>query len=138
MSTPEHREVARLLLEKANEDLSAAKALIAEEQADHVIGFHFQQAAEKAMKAVLAENAIEIPRTHDLDFLVEQLRNLELDIPPAIASCDWLTPWGVLFRYDADPDPLDQTKGLDTATAAVDLAEKLVPNDHSETPSHDD
>lgn len=46
MSTPEHREVARLLLEKASEDLSA-KALIAEDQADHVIGFHFQQAASR-------------------------------------------------------------------------------------------
>lgn len=93
MSTPEHREVGRRLLEKANEDLSAAKALIAEDQADHVIGFHFQQAAEKALKALLAENAIEIPRTHDLAYLVEQLRDLELEIPEAVASCDWLTPY---------------------------------------------
>lgn len=129
MSTPEHHEVARLLLEKANEDLSAARALIAEDQADHVIGFHFQQAAEKALKAVLAENAIEIPRTHDLAFLVEQLKDFELEMPEAIASCDWLTPWGVLFRYDADPDDLDHTKGLETAAAAVDLAERLMPTD---------
>jgi HEPN domain-containing protein len=126
LSTPEHREVGRLLLEKANEDLSAAKALIAEDQADHVIGFHFQQTAEKALKAVLAENAVEIPRTHDLGYLVEQLVNLKLDIPPAVASCDWLTPWGVLFRYDADPDTLDRDKGLEAATAAIDLAERVV------------
>lgn len=70
MSTPEHREVAQLLLQKAREDLSAAQALIAtEDQADHVIGFHLQQAVEKALKAVLADRAIEIPRTHDLAYL---------------------------------------------------------------------
>src|SRR5262245_50927478 len=41
LSTPEHREVAQLLLQKAREDLSAAQALIAtEDQADYVIGFH--------------------------------------------------------------------------------------------------
>lgn len=67
MSTPEHREVAHLLLQKAREDLSAAQALIAtEDQTDHVIGFHLQQAIEKALKAILAKRAIEIPRTHDL------------------------------------------------------------------------
>ena len=67
MSTPEHREVAGLLLQKAREDLSAAQVLVAtEDQADHVIGFHLQQAVEKALKSVLADRAIEIPRTHDL------------------------------------------------------------------------
>lgn len=64
MSTPEHREVAKLLLQKAREDLSAAQALVAtEDQADHVIGFHLQQAVEKSLKAVLAEQMTEIPRT---------------------------------------------------------------------------
>jgi HEPN domain-containing protein len=72
LSTPEHREVAGLLLQKAREDLSAAQALIAtEDQADHVIGFHLQQAVEKALKSVLADRAVEIPRTHDLGYLVE-------------------------------------------------------------------
>ena len=66
MSTPEHREVAQLLIQKAREDLSAARVLVAaEDQADHVIGFHLQQAVEKALKAVLTGAKIEIPRTHD-------------------------------------------------------------------------
>jgi len=81
LSTPEHREVAGLLLQKAREDLSAAQVLVAtEDQADHVIGFHLQQAAEKALKSVLAERAIEIPRTHDLGYLVELLGNFEVEI----------------------------------------------------------
>lgn len=77
MSTPEHREVAKLLLQKAREDLSAAQVLVAtEDQADHIIGFHLQQAVEKALKSILAEHAIEIPRTHDLGYLVEPTRQL--------------------------------------------------------------
>lgn len=126
MSTPEHREVAGLLLQKAREDLSAAQVLVAtEDQADHVIGFHLQQAVEKALKSVLAERAIEIPRTHDLGYLVELLGSFDIEIPEAITSSDWLTPWGVLFRYDSNPDTLDRDKGLEAATAAIGLAEQL-------------
>lgn len=126
MSTPEHREVAGLLLQKAREDLSAAQVLVAtEDQADHVIGFHLQQAVEKALKSVLADRAIEIPRTHDLGYLVELLESFDIEIPEAITSSDWLTPWGVLFRYDSNPDTLDRDKGLEAATAAIGLAEQL-------------
>jgi HEPN domain-containing protein len=126
LSTPEHREVAVLLLQKAREDLSAVQVLVAtEDQADHVIGFHLQQAVEKALKSVLAERAIEIPRTHDLGYLVELLGSFDIEIPEAITSSDWLTPWGVLFRYDSNPDTLDRDKGLEAATAAIGLAEQL-------------
>lgn len=125
MSTPEHREVAQLLLQKAREDLSAAQALIAtEDQADHVIGFHLQQAVEKALKAVLADRAVEIPRTHDLAYLVELVGDQE--IPGPVASSDWLTPWGVLFRYDSYPEALDRDKALDAAVTAVSLADKFL------------
>jgi HEPN domain-containing protein len=128
LSTPEHREVAKLLLRKALEDLSAAQVLVAtEDQADHVIGFHLQQAVEKALKSILAEHAIEIPRTHDLGYLVELLGSLDLDVPESVASSDWLTPWGVLFRYDDDPnDSLDRDRGLEASAAAIALAEHLL------------
>lgn len=79
MSTPEHREVARLLLQKAREDFSAAQVLIATaDQTDHVIGFHLQQTVEKALKSVLASHAIS---------------DIDLKIPEQVASSDWLTPW---------------------------------------------
>ncbi|HEX8051172.1 MAG TPA: HEPN domain-containing protein [Solirubrobacterales bacterium] len=127
MSTPEHREVAQLLLQKAREDLSAAQVLVAtEEQADHVIGFHLQQAIEKALKALLALQEIEIPRTHDLGYLIEQVGSLEIEVPAPVASSDWLTPWGVLFRYDDNPEGLNRDKALEAATAAIGLAEQLL------------
>lgn len=128
MSTPEHREVAQLLLQKAREDLSAAQVLVAtENQADHVIGFHLQQAVEKALKSILAKHAIEIPRTHDLGYLIEVLSSLEVEISATISLSDWLTPWGVLFRYDDDPTvSLNRDGALEGATAAIGLAEQLV------------
>lgn len=131
MSTPEHREVAQLLLQKAREDLSAAQALIAtENQADHVIGFHLQQTVEKALKSVLASYSIEIPRTHDLGYLVELFSDIDLKIPERVASSDWLTPWGVLFRYDDDPnDSLDRDKALGASTAAIAFAEAASGSD---------
>jgi HEPN domain-containing protein len=128
LSTPEHREVAQLLLQKAREDLSAAQVLVAtENQADHVIGFHLQQAVEKALKSLLAKHAIEIPRTHDLGYLIEVLSSLDVEIPATISSSDWLTPWGVLFRYDDDPAvSLNRDGALEAATAAIGFAEQLV------------
>lgn len=130
LSTAEHHEVAGLLLQKAREDLSAAQVLAAtENQADHVIGFHLQQAVEKALKAVLALRAIEIPRSHDLGYLVERLEGLEEELPQAVVSSDWLTPWGVLFRYDDDPAiSLDRDLALEAATAAVGFAEQVIGN----------
>lgn len=130
MSTAEHREVALLLLQKAREDLSAAQVLTAtENQADHVIGFHLQQTVEKALKAILAFRMTEIPRTHDLGYLIERVGEGEADLPPELSSADWLTPWGVLFRYDDDPAiALDRDRALQAATAAVGFAERFLGN----------
>lgn len=127
MSTPEHREVAELLLGKARDDLRAANALIAtENQADHIIGFHLQQAVEKALKSILVEHRVEIPRTHDLGYLIEVVSAQSVDLPAAVSESDWLTPWGVLFRYDDGPaTTLDRDRALEAATSAIGCAEEL-------------
>jgi HEPN domain-containing protein len=79
------------------------------------------------LKSILAKQAIEIPRTHDLGYLIEVLSTLEVEIPATISSSDWLTPWGVLFRYDDDPTvSLNRDGALEAATAAIGLAELLV------------
>jgi HEPN domain-containing protein len=120
LPTPEHREVAQLLLDKAADDLSAAKALIAAGgQADHVVGFHLQQTVEKAVKAVLAVRAVEIPRTHDLAYVVEQASDGGATVPESLTSIEWLTPWGVLFRYDAQDMLLDRAAGVRAAEEAI-------------------
>lgn len=84
-------------LEKARADLAVARflrtnaALPAE-----IAAFHYQQAAEKALKGLLVEQHTPPPRTHDLrDLLGRLVDGTGLDPNAA----DELNPFAVLTRY---------------------------------------
>ena len=64
-------------LEKAGEDLAVLQAIPIEANLTSGIAFHAQQCVEKSLKAVLCEKAQNIPRSHDLVFLYNRVRNLE-------------------------------------------------------------
>lgn len=71
--TPQREEAARLL-RLARQDQAAFSALLgAPGVAVAVAFFHAQQAAEKALKAVMCLRALEYRRTHDLEELAGQL-----------------------------------------------------------------
>jgi hypothetical protein len=58
-------DLARQLLQLAGDDELAARSLLAAtEIADAIIGFHAQQAVEKAIKAVLSQRDVLFPYTH--------------------------------------------------------------------------
>jgi HEPN domain-containing protein len=60
------------LLALAREDLASAEALHAAERvSDSPVGFHAQQAVEKALKAAIASRGQEFPFTHDLGVLMQ-------------------------------------------------------------------
>jgi len=122
------RDLARSLVRKAREDLDALVALHERGGiADTVLGFHAQQAVEKALKAVLVDAGWELRRTHDLRFLVQQATGLGLELPDATASAHWLTPWAVELRYDEFADEaLDRDRALATATDAVGFGEHRI------------
>ena len=123
MPQPE-RAFAHTLAVKAGDDLSALEALLDRGGiSDAIIGFHAQQAVEKALKAVLVAGGWELRRTHDIRFLLDELESTGIELPPRLAEADWLTPWATELRYDdfAD-DPLDRQLALATAQAAVALA----------------
>jgi HEPN domain-containing protein len=125
--SPEHREYAELLLQKARDESSAARTLIAtDDYAAHIVGFLLQQAVEKAFKSVLAAHETEIPHTHDLEALVKLLASIGVSLQPVLVESDWLTPWGVAFRYDDPIVPLDTDKGLEAADAAIGLAARTL------------
>jgi HEPN domain-containing protein len=126
LPTPEHREVAEILLRRAQDDLRAARVLHAtEDQSDNIIGFHLQQATEKALKSALAIAGIEIPHTHDLSYLAELLEQAEIEVPDAIQRAGWLSAWGVTFRYE-DADDLNRDAAFEAATEAIALAEEVL------------
>lgn len=98
-------DFAHALLGKARDDGYVLKALAVDAAApDWILGFHAQQAIEKALKAVLARQGVEYPRTHNLAMLLELLRRQNLDMPPDTDGLGRLTPFGVALRYDEVPD----------------------------------
>lgn len=93
-------DIALEWLSLAQDDLNAAKALVANTLiSDAIVGFHCQQAAEKAMKTVLIEIGIEFPRTHDLVLLRDLLESVGHGLPPGLRSVADLNPYGVTLRY---------------------------------------
>ncbi|MCX7048036.1 MAG: HEPN domain-containing protein [Candidatus Sumerlaeota bacterium] len=106
-------DLALLLLKKAREDGYILSQCVGDpKMPSWALGFHGQQAVEKALKAILTRHAIEFPRTHDLGLLLELLREQKVPLPPDAPDLSRLTPFGVIFRYDEEPD--DATgEGLD-------------------------
>ena len=102
MSESEHLPEARRWLRYAREDLEAAEALADQ---PYAVARHScwlaQQAAEKAVKAILVFLQVDFPRTHDLDRLV---RLIPGDWQVAVAHPDLadLTEWAVEARYPGD------------------------------------
>ena len=71
--------------------------------------FHAQQAAEKAIKAVLVVQGTSVPRTHNLKSLLEAVEP-SLLVPPDVEEAVVLTDYAVLYRYPSDLEPIDEAE----------------------------
>jgi HEPN domain-containing protein len=122
------RDHARVLLGKARDDaLVVRKFADDREIADAVVGFHAQQAVEKAMKAVLSAHARTYPWTHDLRHLIELLDEADERLPPELAEARRLTPWAAELRYgDTIDDALDRRAAAELVNAVIAWAEPHV------------
>jgi len=116
MNVPESRR----WLAYARSDLDAAHALLRDP--DHYprqVCFLAQQAAEKALKAVLVLLEVEFPFTHDLDRLREIVPSgwqVKANFPKLYA----LSVWAVEARYPGDMPQVveaDAREALQTAEA---------------------
>ena len=93
--SPEQIEYAELLLRRANGDLEACRVLAESVDIDdNIVGFHAQQAVEKAMKVVLVLADADLPLTHDLKFLLRQVRETGTEPPQDISDTAWLHALG--------------------------------------------
>jgi HEPN domain-containing protein len=117
---------AQRWLRFAQEDLDAARSL-AELNGfvPRIVCFSAQQAAEKAIKAVLVDQGIEFPRTHTLIRLLTLLP-ASMDIDDATKR-DWdeLSDWAVESRYPADlPEAMesDAERAVLLATGVLNWA----------------
>jgi HEPN domain-containing protein len=133
--TPEQREYAELLLERAKSDLGALRVLLADEDMlDDVVGFHAQQAAEKALKVALVLADIDFPRSHDLRELADMAVDYGVAVPESIREARWLTPWAAQLRYEM-LESLDRDAALSVAADAVEWARSLTVESEDENPS---
>ncbi len=66
-----------------------------------IICFHCQQAAEKAVKAVIVFYGSQggLPRKHDLFLLLNQIKNMVVIDGKFFDYADMLAPYGVAMRY---------------------------------------
>lgn len=119
---PEQVEYAKMLKRIAAGDLVVCRKLVHDtEVEDHAIGFHAQLSVEKSLKVGLVLAGVELPYSHDLELLVDLVRESEIELPADLASPEWLTPWAVDLRY-GEPTALDRAAALAMAESAVSWA----------------
>lgn len=100
------RDLARILLDRAEDDIVLVRRVADDaEIADAIVGFHAQQAVEKALKAVLAAREIQYAKTHALGYLIGLVEANAIEAPPSVLDASELSPWAVDFRYETDDEP---------------------------------
>jgi HEPN domain-containing protein len=90
--------------------------------------FHAQQAAEKAIKAILIARRISFPKIHDLDKLMDSLPS-EISPPPIIRSAKEISLYAEAGRYPhgfEDVTLKDYRRAVELSRAVVDWAEKIL------------
>ncbi len=87
--------------------------------------FDAQQAAEKALKAVLVKREVRFPYVHDLATLITLVQQTGEEVPPAVREAGRLTRFAVIARYPAVAEPVtdeDYQRALSIAEAVVEWA----------------
>ena len=106
-------------LRKAEEDL-----LVAENELHNVAwasAFHAQQAAEKALKALLVALKVDPPRTHEIEFLLRLLEEKGVETSE-VSEAGKLTDYAVEARY---PD-FEEEPTVEEAAEALELARSVM------------
>lgn len=123
--TPQREEALRLL-RLARRDRETFDLLLPLSQASlAALGFHAQQASEKALKAVAVLLGLEVPRTHDLAALGQVILDHGTTLPLTVDQLRSLNPFAVEYRYDDELIPAISREALAaTLSIVVDWAEQ--------------
>ena len=98
------KKQAKEWMEFAKTDLQTTMAIITEENLSTIAAFHVQQCIEKSLKALLALNNKNIPRTHDLIKLIQIIEEEKIRIDMKINEeiLDQINQVYIDTRYPAD------------------------------------
>ena len=114
-------------LRKAREDIKASGITLDGELPD-IAAFHAQQAVEKALKALLVAISRRPPKTHDIDYLADQLEKAGIKIPmrEEISS---LTLYAVEARYPGPPISIEEAEyAYKLAKTFLEIVERELEN----------
>ena len=96
------KEIIREWLAKANEDFEFARINLEERKPFFAhICFHFQQAAEKYLKAYIIARELEFRKLHDLPILLRQCEEKDAGFGQLQEDCEFLAAYYVNTRYPA-------------------------------------
>jgi HEPN domain-containing protein len=108
-------------LRRAKGNLARAKQTKPKDAFWEDLCFDAQQAAEKAIKAVLVFRELEFRKTHDLRELLTLLDSSGYPIPEAIRKVDDLTDYAVETRYPGLSEPVSDKEYRDAVLLAEDV-----------------
>jgi HEPN domain-containing protein len=91
--------------------------------------FDAQQAAEKAIKAILVLRRVAFPWVHDLGELLDLVAESGVEVPEEVRRCEDLTQYATGGRYPGSDEPVSDEEcaaAIERAATVVAWAEKLV------------
>ena len=110
-------------LRSAGSDLALAKlGSVSDEVLPAHVCFHAQQTVEKVLKGLLVSVGRSYPPAHDVEQLLERLREAAVDLPDWADDLPELTPYATEARYPAYWEPITQ----EDQRRALELAEKTL------------
>jgi HEPN domain-containing protein len=129
--SPDKADAPLRWLDNAHADLAMARAPLPAGATYEMLCFHAQQAAEKAIKAVLLSCSVDFPFTHDLAALLNLLPDA---IPHPVAPLEIvdLNPYAVTTRYPGELEAVtgeEYREALRAAEAVVAWAESILAGD---------
>jgi HEPN domain-containing protein len=123
------RQVAAEWMRRARSSLARAKQPKPDEVFWEDLCFDAQQAAEKAVKAVLVFHRIEHPRTHQLSELLALLASAGHAVSEDVWEGDRLSSYAMITRYPGSRDPVDEAeyrRAVAVAETVVRWAEEVI------------
>jgi HEPN domain-containing protein len=96
---------AREWMRFAEADLAYAGVPLPEHGLYEQLCFHAQQAAEKAIKAVLVSLGIDFPKSHNIEFLLTLLP-VHVSRVAVLDQASQLTTFATFFRYPGDREDI--------------------------------
>ncbi len=106
------RELVAEWMRHARSDLAVARMADVEQISPEILAFHAQQAAEKALKALLVQRQVEFPRQHVIGPLLNLCREAGYEGIEALEEAVSLTRFAVVTRYPGEEEPVSRQEAL--------------------------